>query len=206
MIRQKLLLTLTAAGFSLALAGLNVQAGEDSGDRMTKGALVGAGTNVIGGAALDTLDGSGQPQYMQVQGPDGQMYWQQVTSQEDPNKTILKRAVQGAITGAVAAEVAGGENGNNSGSSVEKIVNQATTRASSQTSDEDDDRDYGKKQKHKKSKEGHEDRRPPGWDRGKKTGWNGGDVPPGHQDRDDRDEDQNENSGNWFSRLFGGKD
>src|SRR4029079_1499791 len=23
--------------------------------------------------------------------------------------------------------------------------------------------------------------RPPGWDKGKKTGWNGGNVPPGHQ-------------------------
>jgi hypothetical protein len=31
------------------------------------------------------------------------------------------------------------------------------------------------------------DNRPPGWDKGKKVGWNGGSVPPGHQTRLPRD-------------------
>jgi len=31
--------------------------------------------------------------------------------------------------------------------------------------------------------QGQPDNRPPGWDRGKKVGWNGGTVPPGHQAR-----------------------
>ena len=159
-----------------------VSAEEESGNRMAKGALVGAGTNVIGGAVLDSLDGSSQqqPQYVQVQGPDGQMYWQQVaTPQEDPNKVILKRAVQGAVTGAVAAEFAkddGKENKGSDSDAAESIADALTTKSSSENGEDDDS--HGKKHKHKKSKEGW---RPPGWDKGKKTGWEGGDEPPGLQ-------------------------
>ena len=182
---------------------------EESNNRLAKGAMVGAGTNVIGGAVLDSLDGSSQPQYVQVQGPDGQMYWQQVnTPQEDPNKLILKRAVQGAVTGAVAAEFSKDDGGKKSGDSgaFGGIADALTKKSSSQSDEDNDEDDYddeqGKKHKHKKSKEGW---RPPGWDRGKKVGWGGGDVPPGHQDREEEKKEDTA-TGNWFTRLFGNKD
>jgi len=170
---------------AVLLSSFSAMAGDDnSNNTMAKGALVGAGTNVIGGAVLDSLDGSNQPQYqqVQVQGPDGQLYWQQVPVQQDPTKTILKRAVQGAITGAVAAEFAkddgkdGGSKDSGDGGGISEAVGRL---AGHEDEDGDHDDDHGHKHKHKKSKEDH---RPPGWDRGKKTGWGGGDVPPGHQD------------------------
>lgn len=185
----------------LSLISYPLCAEEESNNRMAKGALVGAGTNVVGGAVLDTLDGSSQPQYVQVQGPDGQMYWQQVIPpQEDPNKVILKRAVQGAVTGAVAAEFAK-DDGKKSGDSgaAESVADALTQKSSS----DDDDDNQGKKHKHKKSKEGW---RPPGWDRGKKTGWGGGDVPPGHQDREDHEEKSDSGVTSWWKKLFGNKD
>lgn len=177
---------------------------------MAKGALVGAGTNVIGGAVLDSLDGPSQPQYVQSYGPDGQPYWQQVNlgPQEDPNKTILKRAVQGAITGAVAAEMSGDD---------EKSVSSSSKKSSPATSffkNDDDEDEYDSDDDwkgHKKSKskgKKHKDwdgHRPPGWDRGKKVGWGDGDVPPGHQD-DIEHPDVENGSGehSWWKRFFGG--
>ncbi len=173
---------------AVLLSSFSAMAGDDNSDNtMAKGALVGAGTNVIGGAVLDSLDGSNQPQYqqVQVQGPDGQLYWQQVPVQQDPTKTILKRAVQGAITGAVAAEFAkddgkdDGSKDSGDGGGIGEVVEKLTGNEDENDDDHDDDDDGWDKSKHKKSKEDH---RPPGWDRGKKTGWGGGDVPPGHQD------------------------
>lgn len=185
---------------------------------MAKGAMVGAGTNVIGGAVLDSLDGPNQPQYVQSYGPDGQPYWQQVNlGPQDPNKTILKRAVQGAITGAAAAEFSG--NDENSGSSgnagSSSVTSDNSKRRSWNKDDEDDDEDdddddrKGKKKsksKGKKSKDwdGH---RPPGWDKGKKVGWGDGDVPPGHQDDIEHPDVENESDeDSWWKRLFGGGD
>lgn len=171
-----LLLTVVFAGSSVASAK------EDS-NRLLTGAAVGAGTNVIGGAVLDNLDGTAQqqPQYVQVQGPDGNWYWQQVgPAPEDPNKVILKRALQGAITGAVAAEVAGGDDkesgGKKSGSGIGNLIDDAL-KNSHDNDDQDDD-----KHKKYKYKDGH---RPPGWDRGRKEGWDGGDIPPGLRDKND---------------------
>lgn len=189
----RFLMGLMMAVTAFVLTSAQVSAAEDSSNRLAKGALVGAGTNVIGGAVLDNLDGSSQaqPQYVQVQGPDGQPYWQQVgPAPQDPNKTILKRAVQGAITGAVAAHVAGDNSEKDSGGGAIESVASALSQDSSsdkEDADEDDENDdsgEGKKHKHKKSKGGS---RPPGWDRGKKTGWGGGDVPPGHQEHDHED-------------------
>jgi hypothetical protein len=171
------ILFIAAAVLMTPLAAI---AGDDnSGNTMAKGALVGAGTNVIGGAVLDSLDGSNQPQYqqVQVQGPDGQLYWQQVPVQPDPTKTVLKRAVQGAITGAVAAEFAKDDGDDKKSDGDGGGIGDALSSLAGGDQDEDDH--DGGKSKHKKSKEGH---RPPGWDRGKKTGWGDGDVPPGHQD------------------------
>ena len=153
----------------------------DSGSRLATGAAVGAGTNVIGGAVLDSLDGSSKPQYTQVQGPDGNWYWQEVP-REDPNKVILKRAVQGAITGAVAAEVAkdDGKSGESGKSDVVSTLTPSAQKAGEREDEEDGQ--GGDHKHHKKHKEHH---RPPGWDKGKKVGWEGGDVPPGLRNKSD---------------------
>lgn len=110
---------------------------EVSGGKAGTGALVGAGTNVIGGALLDTLTAPSpqqrapqpvyqqqpqyapQPQYAQ-QGyytdpqPQPVYYSQPVyqqAPQEDPNKKILKSGLLGAGTGAIASSVSGGKAG-----------------------------------------------------------------------------------------------
>ncbi len=167
-----------------------VYAEEKSGDnKMLKGALVGAGTNVVGGAALDYVTGSGQPQpqtqiqYQQVQGPDGQYYMQPVQTTvyppaEDPNKTVLKRALTGAVTGAVAAKMAGDDSSDKSqksdggGSGVSDTIADMLTGSP----DSDEGGDWKHKEKHKGKPEGW---RPPGWDHGNKTGWGDSDTPPG---------------------------
>jgi hypothetical protein len=48
------------------------------------------------------------------------------------------------------------------------------------------------RQRHAAPVQAQQQNRPPGWDKGKKTGWNGGSVPPGQQKRLARDrQDQN---------------
>lgn len=121
-------------------AGTGAIAAEASGGKAGTGALVGAGTNVIGGALLDTLTSSPQPQpqpqpvYVQ-QAPVQQysqssypvqtqqvyrqpepvyvqqpVYYQQ-PPQENPNNKVLKNALLGAGTGAIAASASGGKAG-----------------------------------------------------------------------------------------------
>ena len=68
-------------------AGVGAISASASGGKAGKGALIGAGTNVIGGALLDTLMGSGQPQqqqpvYAQQQQPVYQ--YQQPSYQQQP--------------------------------------------------------------------------------------------------------------------------
>lgn len=113
-------------------AGTGAIASSASGGDAGKGALIGAGTNVIGGALLDTLTTPSQPQYapapvyqQQPQyAPQGQyaqqpvydnrqpVYYQQApVYQEDPNKKILKSGLLGAGTGAIAASASGGNAG-----------------------------------------------------------------------------------------------
>jgi len=115
-------------------------AAEASGGKAGTGALVGAGTNVIGGALLDTLTqpapqqrayGQPQPVYQQApppaQGytqpqraytreppPPQPVYYQAAPpprAQPDPTQKILRRGLLGAGTGAIAAGASGGKAG-----------------------------------------------------------------------------------------------
>jgi hypothetical protein len=117
-------------------AGTGAIAAEASGGKAGTGALVGAGTNVIGGALLDTLTTPSQPQpayayppppaqgqggYVQQAPPssyygDPQPVYQPAPTyyqppREDPNKKILKQGLLGAGTGAIAASASGGKAG-----------------------------------------------------------------------------------------------
>ncbi|PIU40295.1 MAG: hypothetical protein COT00_02400, partial [Candidatus Omnitrophica bacterium CG07_land_8_20_14_0_80_50_8] len=120
-------------------AGVGAVSAGASGGKAGKGALIGAGTNVIGGALLDTLTGSSQPQPQQqqvvyVQQPQyaqsypaqqqqggyyqtepQPVYVQQAPAyqppQEDPNKKILKQGLLGAGVGAISASASGGSAG-----------------------------------------------------------------------------------------------
>lgn len=120
-------------------AGTGAIAAGASGGSAGKGALIGAGTNVIGGALLDTMTAPSQPQpqYVQQQPQYVQQQPQYVQSsypvqtqgtyqrvesqpvyvqqayppQEDPNKKILKSGLLGAGTGAIAASASGGNAG-----------------------------------------------------------------------------------------------
>ncbi|MBI3315473.1 MAG: hypothetical protein HYZ87_00655, partial [Candidatus Omnitrophica bacterium] len=116
-------------------AGTGAIAAGASGGKAGQGALIGAGTNVIGGALLDTITTpSQQPQYqpqqvqyvqqapqysqagypVQAQGayvepPQPVVYAPR--TQEDPTKKILKQGLLGAGTGAIAASASGGKAG-----------------------------------------------------------------------------------------------
>ncbi|GEM_PF-623949 len=91
-------------------AGVGAISASASGGKAGKGALIGAGTNVIGGALLDTFMGSGQPQqqaqpvyyqqapqyqqapsYPQNQGYAQQGYYQQGAQQSQPKKKIIRK-------------------------------------------------------------------------------------------------------------------
>ena len=115
-------------------AGVGAISAEASGGKAGTGALVGAGTNVIGGALLDSLTTPSQPQpqpqygqpvYVQspaqtqaypVQAPTYQrveaqpVYYQQAP-QPDPNQKIIKSALLGAGVGAISAGASGGKAG-----------------------------------------------------------------------------------------------
>lgn len=117
-------------------AGVGAISAEASGGKAGTGALVGAGTNVIGGALLDTLTAPSQPQpayyaqpqpvyqsapvqqqgYVQQQpyygDPQPQpVYYAPPPPQQDPTKRILTQGLLGAGTGAIAASASGGKAG-----------------------------------------------------------------------------------------------
>ena len=73
-------------------AGVGAISASASGGNAGKGALIGAGTNVIGGALLDSLTGSSQPQpqpvYYQQQPVQ---YQQQQYSNTQPKKKIVRK-------------------------------------------------------------------------------------------------------------------
>ena len=115
-------------------AGVGAISAEASGGEAGTGALVGAGTNVIGGALLDTLTAPSAPQPqpvyvqqapvsytqssypVQTQGTyrsvePQPVYVQQYPAQEDPNKRILKQGLLGAGVGAISASASGGKAG-----------------------------------------------------------------------------------------------
>lgn len=118
-------------------AGVGAISAGASGGKAGQGALIGAGTNVIGGALLDTLTSSPAPrqqpqpvQYVQqapsysqnsypvqpqqqvvYQEPPQPVYYQPAPPQEDPNKKILKQGLLGAGVGAISASASGGSAG-----------------------------------------------------------------------------------------------
>ena len=136
----------------VALAG-SAAASDD--DRYSAGtaAATGASTQVLASTGLDYATNSSD-----------------VT--DSPSQTILKRALVGAATGAVATKMSYEpkanfvpENVSDGQSAATEVSAASALRAS------------GKKSKKPKKEKGH---RPPGWDKGKKIGWDGSDVPPGH--------------------------
>ncbi len=112
-------------------AGVGAISSSASGGNAGKGALIGAGTNVIGGALLDMLSGPSQPQPQQVQYVQAPqpVYAQPVAQQpvyaeaapayiveepvpqEDPNKKVLKQGLLGAGVGAISSSASGGDAG-----------------------------------------------------------------------------------------------
>ena len=88
------------------------------------------------------------------------------SADDEANKKILKDAITGAVTGAVAVEATKDEG------KKEAVSNAADQAGKAKEAV------HGKSKKHKnrfvKNK-----KRPYGWDQGKKTGWGGGDEPPG---------------------------
>ena len=102
-------------------AGVGAISAGASGGKAGKGALIGAGTNVIGGALLDSLTGPSTPppvqRIPQQYAPDQPKYdYARQPSyyapvQEDPNKKIIKQGVLGAGVGAISAGASGGSAG-----------------------------------------------------------------------------------------------
>ena len=90
-------------------AGVGAISASASGGKAGKGALIGAGTNVIGGALLDSLMGSGQPQqqqpvyyqqapvYQQQQQPSYTNNSQSYTSSQPKKKIIRKYDSDGKV-------------------------------------------------------------------------------------------------------------
>ncbi len=78
---------------------------------------------------------------------------------DEANKKILKDALLGAITGSVAAEAT------------------RTDTVQSQSAESNKDKALEKSEKKAKGSGSF----PPGWSKGKKTGWEGADTPPGFE-------------------------
>lgn len=74
-------------------AGTGAIAASASGGKAGKGALIGAGTNVIGGALLDMLSGpsSSQPQAQPVYYQQQPVYQQPTTQAQQPTRKIIRR-------------------------------------------------------------------------------------------------------------------
>ncbi len=76
-------------------AGTGAIAASASGGNAGKGALIGAGTNIIGGALLDSLTGPSQPKpqpvYYQQQPAYQNQQYQQSSSSSQPKKKIIRK-------------------------------------------------------------------------------------------------------------------
>ena len=76
-------------------AGVGAISASASGGKAGKGALIGAGTNIIGGALLDTLTAPSQPApqpvYYQQPQQQPQSYYQQPASSSTPKKRIIRK-------------------------------------------------------------------------------------------------------------------
>lgn len=100
-------------------AGTGAIAAGASGGKAGQGALIGAGTNVIGGALLDMLTTPSQParrsappQYDDQYYPDDQGdYYYEEPPQESGTQKILKQGLVGAGSGALASGMSGGDAG-----------------------------------------------------------------------------------------------
>ncbi len=121
-------------------AGVGAISAEASGGKAGKGALVGAGTNILGGALLDGLFGGGKhapapepvprPRYRERQPASGYQdpyydedYYEpappprrrtrrrRAPAPQDKNRDILKQGLLGAGVGAISAEASGGKAG-----------------------------------------------------------------------------------------------
>lgn len=96
-------------------------------------------------------------------------------AEDTPAQTVLKRALVGAVTGATATSMS-----NKPATNFQPDNPAKETPAAFAAAKDDASGRHGKK--HKKNKKGH---RPPGWDKGKKTGWGDSDVPPGLAKKND---------------------
>jgi hypothetical protein len=102
-------------------AGTGAIAAGASGGNAGQGALIGAGTNVIGGALLDMITAppapsrSAAPQqvyYDDQYNPDDQgQYYYDEPPQQSATANVLKNGLLGAGTGAIAAGASGGNAG-----------------------------------------------------------------------------------------------
>ena len=103
-------------------AGTGAIASGASGGNAGQGALIGAGTNVIGGALLDAVTQPSQPPrrvYQQAPTPgnqyypdnSGEDYYYEEPPQESGTQKVLKNGLLGAGTGAIAAGASGGNAG-----------------------------------------------------------------------------------------------
>ena len=125
------------------------------------GALVGASTQVLGDATVESLAS-----------PEAKMapWW-----------TTFKRALTGAVTGAMAAKMSGGGK-DDADEAVKSNAPDVQGALNSEAPYQGHKRDKSKKKHSKQKSDGF---RPPGWDKGKKTGWGDSDVPPGLSKNDD---------------------
>ncbi len=99
-------------------AGTGAIAAGTSGGKAGQGALVGAGTAVIGSALLDAITEPSssprrvrQPQQDYYYADDGEEYYYEEPPQESGTSKILKQGLVGAGTGALAAGTSGGKAG-----------------------------------------------------------------------------------------------
>lgn len=99
-------------------AGVGAISAEASGGKAGKGALIGAGTSILGSALLDSLTGPSATQRRTSAPPDEYYYadepvdyYYEEPPQESGTTKILKQGLVGAGTGAIAAGASGGKAG-----------------------------------------------------------------------------------------------
>ncbi|MFH1753892.1 MAG: hypothetical protein ABH875_06885 [Candidatus Omnitrophota bacterium] len=94
-------------------AGTGALAAGVTGGKAGEGALIGAGTGIIGSILLDVITGNSaqrrgnEEDYYPADDPDDYYY----ETREDPSAKVLKDGLVGAGTGAIASGVSGGSAG-----------------------------------------------------------------------------------------------
>jgi len=109
-------------------AGVGAISSSASGGKAGQGALIGAGTSIIGSALLDTLTTPSKPTttrrrvaapqqqadddyYYEEEAPEDYYYEEEVPQQQSGSQQILKQGLVGAGTGALASGMSGGNAG-----------------------------------------------------------------------------------------------